>query len=578
MSDPAGVRRRAVLGAVLGASLSVFLPAVAARDPSSPVVTSIGEIAIVTPGCDVGPCRPIFSEADVRGWLAGVVGKRFEERAIQWRIARHYVHLGYEPDVRLDFGGGRLGARILESSGFVTEVISDPNLPAGLLPPDLMKVIPEPRRDDVPRRTLRTKPGDLANAARLAADEYDVGALGWDIVPLKESEEPGAPQRYLLTPRPRLGAWRAAEEASAAPAGEKGAPAPSLPVEPLHLRSYDGDVVYTNRDLLTIRLVYQRSHLFRRFDLVEVSPYVTQRLAGSLRYHLSYILPESITPWDVYLDVKAYDELTPDRVLEGVETDERRIGARLEAGVEPYRNHRGNTLRGGLFANRYHVVFGQVDYSVEGGIVSEGAPVEGGELNDLTVFGATMDWTFDHSYRAPKYVLRWIATAETASRALGSDIAFRRIRGEIRQHLGFSMGFELDLSWKAGVADSDTPIFEQFTLGGQDTLRGFNRDDFIGTRLYAAQNDLWVPFVFRSYRGGNRFLGALARNLKTAITFDVGSVSTEDLLEVRLARGFGIGLRYVAEKSPLLLRIDVAYGYWRGLTAWYPYISVARRW
>ena len=47
---------------------------------------------------------------------------------------------------------------------------------------------------------------------------------------------------------------------------------------------------------------------------------------------------------------------------------------------------------------------------------------------------------------------------------------------------------------------------------------------------------------------------------------------------VHFARGIGFGLLYTAESSPTVIRIDIAWGYWEGITRWYPYIWVSRKW
>ncbi len=610
-----------------------------AENSSDQVVREIGEVVVLTPSGASGAPRVLYAEGRVRSWLEGFVGEPFDEQEVRRRIARHYEYLGYEPSIRIAFSEGRLDASILEAPCVVEEISLGPDICQGYIDPGLLEGLEPIDRAHVLTRALRTREGDLLNHERLARDEYDLSRLGYDIVEIPSPAEAGsswsadaAPERFAVTRCPRLGEWRAVrdrlaegeseggsagkgqagkpqpvesgrgseaerqqgadqrargEPGESTPGGDvagragktsPGAADPRLGIEPLRLRWLSTEAEYTRRNLFVARLFYERAHLFREFDSVELSPYVAQQLAGAIRYRLPYILPASVTSWNLFADVKLYDEFVPDRLLEGVETDERRAGARVALGLEPWVDREGHSLRGSLWVDRYHVTFGEFQIPVNGGIAPRSANVPGGQLNDVNLLGIEMRYAFHREFRAPRFWWEFKPRAELATNAWGGDIAFKRASGELRQHYAWSPGLELDMSWKGGIVDRDATVFEEFALGGATSLRGFLRDDFIGRRFWSAQNDLWVPIPFRAMAPGSALMSALQRNLKTALIFDAGSVSFEETLDVRFARGVGLGLRWQAEGSPLVVRADAAWGFWRGERRFYPYLSFTRSW
>ncbi len=586
-----------VLAAVLLSAASLR-----AENAAAPVVREIGEVVVLTPSGASGAPRALYTDERVRAWLGGFVGDPFEEHEVRRKIARHYEYLGYLPSIRIAFSEGRLGVTIVEAPCVVEEVALGPDSLRGHVDSGLLEGLEPIDRPHVVTRALRTSEGQLLNHECLARDEYDLSRLGYDIVRIPSAPTDIPASRLAVTRRPRLRDWRGARdrvgeyEAGARPREEGGLPEPGaglavtpgkIPaedagiqpdVEPLRLGWLSTEAEYTRRSLVVARLFYERAHLFREFDSVEVSPYVAQQLAGAIRYRLPYILPASVTTWNLFADVKLYDEFVPDRLLEGVETDERRAGARVTMGLEPWVNQQGHSLRGSLWVDRYHVTFGQFQIPVNGGIAPRSANVPGGRLNDVNLLGIEMRYAFHHEFRAPRFWWELRPRAEVATKAWGGDTTFKRASGELRQHYAWSPGLELDMSWKGGIVDRDAPIFEEFALGGATSLRGFLRDDFLGRRFWSAQNDLWVPIPFRAMAPGSSLMSALQRNLKTALIFDAGSVSYEETLDVRFARGVGLGLRWQAEGSPLVVRADAAWGYWRGERRFYPYLSFTRSW
>jgi hypothetical protein len=566
----------AVLSAVIGAG---------AGGAEGSIIERIGEVQVVAPGCVAPRCSPIHAADEIERRLRSLVGEPFDEDRAVVRVERMYAWLGYLPEISAALVEGSLVVNVFEPPR-IEDVTVDPEKLVPCLPAGALEGLDPITRPDVLFREIRTRPGDIHNVDRFARDDFDLSLLGYDIVPEPcagpETEgRRSSPRRYVITRKIPMKRWREIQ-------GDlEGTPVEPA-IEPLRLSSWDVVVGYTKRDLLTLRVFYERASLFREFDRFEISPYVSQTLAGAISYEVPWILPATVSSVNLFTGIRLYDEFTPDRLFGGtledgervdaVETDERRIGGRVWTGFEPIRNLEGHTLRFTGYVNRYEVQFGVFDIPVTGVPFSRSTTVPGDTTNDLTLYGTTVEYVWEHLYRAPRVWYRLAPTFEWATKTWGGEVSFTRVRGELDQHYSFASGLEIDMRWKAGIVGREAPVFEQFTLGGDETLRGFNRDDFEGRRLFAAQNDLWIPIPFRAFNRDSELMAKLERNLKTAIIFDVGSVSFEDLFHVRLARGIGIGLRYSAERSPALVKIDVAYGYWEGHTQWYPYVAVGRRW
>jgi hypothetical protein len=567
--------------------LALVVSAAAAGMPAGeglPAIHEIGDVEVVTPGCGALPCRPVYTVAEIRKWLEPLVGKPFDRSRIARRIERRYASLGYEPGIAVTLAGETLRVRVVEAPAMVAEVVADPDFLRAYVPSGLLEELEPITRPHVPLRSVRTQSGDLANRDRLARDRYDLSRLGYDIVPIpvEEGEGPGR-ERYVITRRPPLRRWKEvmAADQEEAPAGSKSGPSREgrPPLEPLRKRWISAGVSYSRRDRVTARLFYKRAHLFREFDLIEISPYVSRELAGAIRYSQPYILPASVTSWNLFGATRLYKEFTPDRVFGPVKIDEVRIGGGAALGLEPFRHRNGHSLKGWVYLDRYHVDFGEFAIPIaDVHTFQRSTQVPGAELNDIAILGVKGEYAYRHLFRAPRAWWRFLPELEVASKSLGGDVSFRRIYGELHQHYAFSSGIEIDMRWKGGVVTGKAPLFEQFALGGAGSLRGFLRDDFHGRRLLAAQNDLWIPLPFTAAGRDSRLLAALQRNLKTALIFDVGSISFEDVLDVRLARGIGIGFVYSAERSPLVIRADVSWGYWEGVTSWYPYFAITRKW
>lgn len=106
--------------------------------------------------------------------------------------------------------------------------------------------------------------------------------------------------------------------------------------------------------------------------------------------------------------------------------------------------------------------------------------------------------------------------------------------------------WEYDLSGRFENAFGGLPLFELPSFGGENTVRGFRADDAIGRRLWAGQNELWLPLPRLS-------------PLKLATFFDVGGAYQTVGSAPGLREGLGAGLRLDLRLA--VLKFDWAYGF-----------------
>jgi outer membrane protein insertion porin family len=110
-----------------------------------------------------------------------------------------------------------------------------------------------------------------------------------------------------------------------------------------------------------------------------------------------------------------------------------------------------------------------------------------------------------------------------------------------------------------GVSSGRLPFFEQFFLGGADSMRGYLEDRFWGSRMLLFSSELRVPLA--SSIAGVAFLDVGdAWNSLSEFQFSDPALQTrfEQHKGFNPRTGLGIGLRVVTPIGPL--RLDYAFG------------------
>ncbi|MFN0101363.1 MAG: BamA/TamA family outer membrane protein [Bryobacteraceae bacterium] len=207
------------------------------------------------------------------------------------------------------------------------------------------------------------------------------------------------------------------------------------------------------------------------------------------------------------------------RFLGNGKVNERRTGARARAEIELFRDRRGHLLKLFTEAARLKISLAAISHT------------------------NTLDFGAVHSYESSGTPYPWTWRLEPIVRwglQTGSVQSHQRASATVRFHKSLPMNLAADIGAQAAFASAGTPLFDQPSLGGADSLRGFRRDDAIALRLWTLQPELWTP---------------IRPNIKLAFFHDLGNAGD---LTATPRRGPGLGVRFLA--GPAVLRADWAYG------------------
>lgn len=86
-------------------------------------------------------------------------------------------------------------------------------------------------------------------------------------------------------------------------------------------------------------------------------------------------------------------------------------------------------------------------------------------------------------------------TAQWAGHGLGGDFDFYKFTAEARMYRKLSEKVTLAFRGRVGFIQGDAPYSQLFTLGGADSLRGYEDDQFRGKKMYNATLELRMPIV-----------------------------------------------------------------------------------
>lgn len=100
----------------------------------------------------------------------------------------------------------------------------------------------------------------------------------------------------------------------------------------------------------------------------------------------------------------------------------------------------------------------------------------------------------------PKSGKRVSATVQWAGHGLGGDFDYYKFTGEYRNYKAIGNNQVIAFRARLGWAQGDVPYSALYTLGGADTLRGFEDDQFRGKKMYNATLEYRVP-IFNKVTG-----------------------------------------------------------------------------
>ncbi|HEV8335813.1 MAG TPA: BamA/TamA family outer membrane protein [Candidatus Polarisedimenticolia bacterium] len=511
---------------------------------SAAIIREAGAVAILDPGA-IPARKPVFREDELREFLSKFIGSPCRPEAIGEALAARYRFLGYVPSVDIACDSGTITAVVRESNQTIDLITFDPAdlSRLGIAPDPAFResrgLYPVPR--EAPRAVLlgllQTRPGDLYNFERYRDENEALRRLGYAIAVI-----PGTPRELggirraaylLMSLRPDTRGARTRRKAN----------------------YFGGTGTYEPRQGSSIGLLYQRDSLLTALDRLSVAPSYNASAGGELSYRAP-LLARKEAPRRLYdLDLGLFSNYRHDRLLQGVETDERRSGAAATIGMRPLGLEAPHTFRLSLGIRH------------ERTDLQEAIPPPGESRLTFLRLGAEYDWR--HMERWPSVSIRIAPALDFAFTALGGERTFVRAGFDGRLHQRFSGAVEADFHLLGGFIDRAVPATELWSLGGAASLRGFREDSFLGRHFAALQSELWLP-LFRNAppaAGSAEELPEepfrprrIAHLLKGALFADTGEVSGSDA-GVERAAGAGVGLRFLVPRQPLVIRLDYGAGF-----------------
>ena len=190
-------------------------------------------------------------------------------------------------------------------------------------------------------------------------------------------------------------------------------------------------------------------------------------------------------------------------------------------------------------------VSGPVDYSNPTG---EYAETYKNYLQDN--FGLTRSMTLSRVFDSRDNVFSpteghyYSLSAEFAGRAFGGDFDFNKYTAQDRSYLKVGKSQVVALRLMAGYADGHMPESGKFSVGGSDTLRGYEDDQFKGNKMLAATAEYRFP---------------IASKIQGVVFTDIGNAWENEGYKLSdLKTSVGVGVRVNTPLGPI--RIDYGKG------------------
>ncbi|CUH94546.1 putative secreted protein [Propionispora sp. 2/2-37] len=135
-------------------------------------------------------------------------------------------------------------------------------------------------------------------------------------------------------------------------------------------------------------------------------------------------------------------------------------------------------------------------------------------------------------------------SAEFAGRALGGDFNFNKYTAETRRYFDVGSDHTIAVRAEVGYADGRMPQSGKFSLGGSDTLRGYEDNEFEGDKMLLTSVEYRMP---------------IAKKVQGVVFGDLGNAWEGEGYKLDdLKSSIGLGVRVTTPLGPV--RIDYAVG------------------
>lgn len=226
---------------------------------------------------------------------------------------------------------------------------------------------------------------------------------------------------------------------------------------------------------------------YRNYEFSYTRPWVDDKETS-----LSFSLYDMTNEYTDYYDNTNTERSTYDKRRKGVEIT---FGRPAGEFVRNYitLKHRTDTYMG------YEE--GPVDYQASPGTQHYDPEYNSDYLgrNYGTTNSITLQRVFDNrdNVFTPTEGHRLSVTSEVAG--LGGDFSFKKYSGELRTYRKVGRDHVVAFRGMAGWANGELPDSQRFALGGADTLRGYQDDQFKGKRMMAATVEYRFPLAKKVY-------------------------------------------------------------------------------
>jgi hypothetical protein len=231
------------------------------------------------------------------------------------------------------------------------------------------------------------------------------------------------------------------------------------------------------------------------------------------------------------------------RVFAGVNTDERREFSSIRGELDVLTRPKQLSIFFAAKGGTVELLHNEVSISKQ-------------RLNLISFGGST---AFKTDEVAPLRSVQLDATMQFGLGLAANEPKFKNfsLRGIFQYHRDIPARYGVQIAGRVDLASRNTPIFEQPSFGGVDSVRGFRQDDAIGRLLWSLQNEVRGP-VFGLAPDVQGWKAFIRNQVKLAAFLDLGAVYETTGSKPGLRAGPGLGMR--VNFQGVNMKFDFAYG------------------